>query len=108
MYLLQLGHDHTLELIHSEHAHEDVDAVPHLVHAVGLDPHIVGSEVPADFSEVLLVILWRDDRGCRRSCGGVAGCRLGKAEEVTHVVNEGLVLEGLDWEAIHAGNKHLV
>ena len=80
-----------------------MDTISHLVHAVGLDPHVIGSEVPADFGEILLVILWRDRGGC-----GVADRRLGKAEEVTHVVNKGLVLEGLDGEAIHAGNKHLV
>ena len=67
--LLQLRHDHSLELVHPEHAHEDVDAIPHLVDAVGLDSHVIGPEVPAHLGEVLLVVLRRNNRRC---CSSVA------------------------------------
>ena len=103
MCLLQLGHDHAPELIQSEHAHEDVDASSQLIHAVRLDTHVVGPQVPADLRKVLFVILWGNLHHSR-----VAGRGVVNPKELPHVVNQREGLEMLRGHLVDSRQEYLV
>jgi hypothetical protein len=119
LLVLNLRHNHVLEIIHAEHSHEHVDTPAQFVDAMRLDAHDVLAHVEVDVDDILVVIVlrlglrgrlrgslrgrWRGRQ--RRQC--LRGWRR-RREEVEHVIEEGERLEGARRECVDVDEEVLV